>query len=174
MPRKTETYQLEEEVERIDERIDELVGEVAELDEGNPLRAQKRSEGQELERHLAGLQWAIAPPEDEPREPYEEITLGALNAGEFADVTDSLSDLQDGQTPKNGAGQIVFAAKGIVNAPFIDEDMTEEQKIAAVAQLAPQFHEWIQARVDDLSTPDVSGNGFEQRLAERESAETSR
>lgn len=171
MPRKTEIYDLEAEHARIDTELDDLADEVADLDEDNPLYDQKVEEAAALERQLAGLSWALYPDEDDDHDPYEEITLGALSAGEYADVRDTLAGESDETKGDAGVTGILLAARGIVDAPFIEQDDPSfDEKIGAVSSLAPHFQDWISTRVDDLSTPDIEGNAFAQRLAEREAS----
>lgn len=169
MPRTTETYNLEEERDRIDNKLDELADEVAELDEGNLLRGQKIEEANSLERHLTGILWALNPDDEEDRDPYTEVTLGSLTASEHADVRDSAPQVDSpGKQSNEGGSMILYAAKGVVEAPFLDQNNPAyNEKIAAVGDLQPQFAEWLAERVDELTTPDVEGNGFGERVAER-------
>lgn len=168
MPRTTETYDLEEERDRIDTKLDELADEVAELDEDNPLRGRKAEEANSLERHLTGIQWALTPDEEEDRDPYTEVTLGSLTAGEHADVRDSATSVsKTSHKSSEGSSMILYAAKGVVEAPFLPDSAGYDAKIGNVSNLQPQFVEWLAERVDELTTPDVEGNGFGERVAER-------
>lgn len=169
MPRYTETIDLREEHDRIDEELDELAAESADVDPDSPRRQELDTQGKRLEKHLAGLAWAINPPEDDPTrdQPYEEVTVGALTAGEYADLTDTAAaDAQQGKAT-TGSSQVLFAAKGLEDAPFLDEEMNEAQRLAAVSQLQPQFQKWLASRVDKLSTYDLEGNGYAARIAEQ-------
>lgn len=176
MPRTTETYDLEAERDRIDTKLDELADEVAELDEDSPLRGQKIEEASNLERQLAGLDWALATPDadedDHPDRPYQEVTIGALTAGEYAEVRDTLDGDSDPTMGRAGTTGILFAAQGVADAPFLEgsEDLTG--KIVAVRELSPHFQDWLSARVDEISTPQIEGNGFAQRVAESETSAT--
>lgn len=171
MPRQTQTYDIEAEHDRLDAELDDLADTVAELDEGTLRYDQKVEEATALERQLAGLSWALNPPDEEDREPYEEVTLGALSAGEYADVRDTLDGDENRTKGKAGASEILFTARGLVDAPFLnDENASFDEKISAISDLPPHFHDWLRTQVDDLSTPDIEGNGFAQRLAEREAS----
>lgn len=162
MPRTTVTVDLQDELERIDQELDDVADEVAELPDGAPHAGDLAERGVQLERQLAGLQWATDPPDDDPIDgPIEEVTLGGLNAGEYLDVQAETAD--EGGT----VSKVIFAAKGVVDAPFIDDSMSEAERVQAVRDLPPQFHEWLATKVDDLSTPDLEGNGFAQRVSER-------
>jgi hypothetical protein len=176
MPRTTKTYDLQEEEERIDEELDRAADEAAEADDGTQVHQKAVARGERLERELAGVQWALYPDEEEDREPYEEVTLGALNAREYGEIGDRVKTAMNKSagygsdlTSTDGVAQIFFVAGGLVDAPFIGEEAGFEQKAQAVGDLAPQFATYLQERVDELSTPDVEGNGFAQRVAERES-----
>jgi len=184
MPRTTQTYDLREEYNRIDNELDELADEVAALGEGSPMYQPKLEEAATLERQLAGLEWALTDPDDDTEDdpavtvegdhddrPYEEVTVGSLSAGEYAEVRDTLDGDDDPSMGRAGSSEILFAAMGLVDAPFIDEDDDFTAKIRTVADdLPPHFHKWLRSRVDDISTPDIEGNGFAQRLAEREAS----
>lgn len=173
MPQATETLDLRAEYDRIDTKLDDLADATAELSEDNSARGRKIREGKTLERHLAGLEWALDPPEDEEREPYEEVTLGELSAGEHADVKDIIAGDSDPGKGSAGSQEILFAAKGLVDAPFLPADASEAQVVSAVDSLKPHFAQYLADRVDDLTTPDIEGNGFVQRVAERTSNQES-
>lgn len=180
MPRTTKTYDLHEEEQRIDRKMNEAADEAAEADDGTQAHQEAMARGKFLERQLAGVQWALYPDEEEDRDPYEEVTLGALNAREYGEIGDRVKTAKEKSagygsdlTSMDGVQQIFFVAGGIVEAPFVSENAGFEEKAQAVGDLSPQFVTYLQQRVDDLSTPDVRGNGFEQRVAERQSAATS-
>lgn len=168
MPRKTKTYNLKEEAERIDTELDEVAATVSNLEEGNPGRNEKVREGRQLERELAGLQWALNPEEDEDREPYEEVTVGALTAAEYANASDRASDAigrQKGNSSSEWLRRLYFASAGVVSAPWLDEDDASfEDKLTETNQVAPQFLFWLESVVDEITTPRVEGNGFAQRV----------
>jgi len=174
MPRTTTTYELREEYNRIDTELDNLADTVADLDDSNPLVEAKLEEASTLERQLAGLEWALTDPDDDAPDdnrPYGEVTVGALSTGEYAEVRDTLDGDTDPNMGRAGSSEILFAAMGLVDAPFIDDDADFNAKIRTVAdELPPHFHEWLRGRVDEISTPDIEGNGFAQRLAEREAS----
>jgi len=180
MPRTTKTYDLHEEEQRIDREMNEAADEAAEAEDGTRAHEEAMARGKLLERQLAGVQWALYPDEEEDRDPYEEVTLGALNAREYGEIGDRVKTAKEqsagtasGLTSMDGVQQIFFVAGGLVDAPFLPENANFEQKSQAVGDLSPQFAAYLQQQVDDLSTPDVQGNGFAQRVAERESAATS-
>lgn len=190
MPRTTKTFDLEEERQRINEELDKLADAEAEDitaadEEGNTPtpqhdRQERHEEAQRLDQMLVGVNWALDPPEDEDIEPIEEVTLGALSAAEYGIVSDFTSNQVDSrhyQGDKRRGEQmrrIIFAAGGLVDAPFIDDDaniMDIEEKYQAVSQLAPQFVYWLEQHTDELTTPEVEGNGFAARVEERTKTE---
>jgi len=185
MPRNTKTFDLEEERQRINEELDELADKEAEdikaeetegeTPTGKFDRQDRREEAQRLDQMLVGVNWALNPSEEEDVEPIEEVTLAALTAGEYGLVSDFVSnDVQsvkrrfgDNINPQQ-SGRIIFAAGGVVEAPFISEDSRGlDDKISDVKELAPQFVYWLEQRVDELTTPEVEGNGFATRVEER-------
>lgn len=177
MPRTTRTYDLQDEADRLDDELDALAEEAADADPESAAREEAAAEAMLVEQQFVGVRWALDPPADETREPYEEVTLGALTTGEYARVTDRLDAARQERVgfgpdggAMEGAGRVFFAAAGLVDAPFVDADADFEAKAQAVNDLPPQFTRWLEARVDDLTTPDVDvGNGFEARLAAKQS-----
>ncbi|KOX94214.1 hypothetical protein [Halorubrum tropicale] len=194
MPRKTKTFDLKEEKQRIDRELDELADKEAEdinaeqaegeIATGKFDRQDRREEAQRLEQMLVGVEWALNPEDEQDIDPIEEVTLGALNAAEYGLVSDYMSNQIDnfqGSTSDRRGQQMrraIFAAGAIVEAPFIDDDVRNvdiQSKYAEVSQLAPQFVYWLEQRGDELTTPEVEGNGFARRVAEKaeETAEPS-
>ncbi|MHC3439552.1 hypothetical protein ACYJ1Y_16040 [Natrialbaceae archaeon A-gly3] len=188
MPRYTETYNLEEEAERLDKELERLADEVSDLEDEmdgggtlnqGPVHRYREAvqEGNRAEQMYAGVQWALDP--DDDHEPIEEVTIGSLTAGEYAEVGDRLQALKNskvgwGQNPDlSNARRNMFAAACLQEAPFIDEGDGFEAKARAVTQLAPSFIYWLEEKGDELTTPRVEGNGFRTRVEERKSASTS-
>ena len=186
MPRTTKTFDLEEEKKRIDEQLDELADQEAEdikseqakgeTPTGKFERQERREEAQRLEQMLVGVEWALNPDSDDDIDPIDEVTLGALNAAEYGLVSDYMAEQIDqfqGPTEDRRGEQMrraIFAAGAIIEAPFIDDDVRNsniKEKYKAVAMLAPQFVYWLEQRGDELTTPEVEGNGFAKRVAEK-------
>ena len=100
------------------------------------------------------------------------ITLGGLDGGEYARVTDKVGDAQQqtmgfgGQGGSvDGASQIFYCAMGLVDAPFIERGAGFEQKVKAVRGVSPSLLGWMQEKIGELTTPSESaGNDFSARL----------
>lgn len=179
MPRTTKTYDLEDEVERLENEIEDAVDEAAELHQeefDNTLLKERYEEavqrGNMLEQQYVGVKWAL----DE----FEgtEVTLGGLTAGEYIEVGDvterhrkSAEKHFGPNAPTGNARRMYYAAAGLIDGPFVDEEITSHTRVTEKAQeingLAPQFMHWIEQRVDELTTPDVEGNGFGEQLEAR-------
>ena len=181
----TKTYDLNAEEQRLDEKADRLAEKVANADPDTPAEEQERAEAAEAgnmaEQMLAGVRWALNPRPNEDRQPYTEITLSGLTAGEYAEVGDyaqGLKEMNQTKVSKHmGAEQArrnVFAAAGVESAPFLDESDTElYDRYRVVRSLpSPQFVVWIEQQVDDLTSPPVEGNGFAARVAAKSTTET--
>ncbi|KOX92699.1 hypothetical protein [Halorubrum tropicale] len=191
MPRRTKTFDLEEEKRRLNEQLDELAdkeaedirAEQAEGQTSTPQwdRQERREEAQRLEQMLVGVEWALDPDNEDEIDPIEEVTLGALNAAEYGLVSDYMAEQVDqfqGPT-EDGRGEqmrrAIFATGAIIEAPFIDDDVRNSnisEKYREVAQLAPQFVYWLEQRGDELTTPEVEGNGFATRVEDKMTEET--
>ena len=155
MPLRTKTYDLTEEVQRLEDRIAELDDVLDGIEDDNPAAKQFRAERIGLETALEGVRWARDDAFDADYVPawdqsVGEITLGGLTAGESAAIED---DLNGGGS---GAARIYQVAKGTVEAPYINEDMSADQRVAAVSQLPDSYVRWAQTRTDELTG--VGGN----------------
>ena len=105
------------------------------------------------------------------------IVLGAHTAGERAQVTDKRSDVQAEKSQSvvgggqaagtaEGASSVFYCAAGLVDAPFIEPGWDFEQKCKAVREVHPGLMAWMQARIDEVSSPSENlGNGFQQRVS---------
>ncbi|WP_217650151.1 hypothetical protein [Natrinema hispanicum] len=184
---------MSEEKERIDKRLDTLadrtseieqqmdeLGEDEDLNQGQLHEYREIvQEGNQLEQMYAGVQWALNP--DGDQEPIEEVTLGSLTAGEYAEVGDKLQAAKQqrsgwgwGTNPDlDNARRNMFAAACLQDASFLaEEDPDFETKIRVVTDLAPAFIHWLEKKGDELTTPEVEGNGFRKRVEERRTVST--
>ncbi|MDF9748360.1 hypothetical protein [Natrinema salsiterrestre] len=157
MPLRTETYDLDEEVQRLEDKIAELDDVLEDIEDDNPVAQRFENERVGLETTLEGVRWArdeafeadYAPQWDEDA---DTITLGGLTAGEFGSIEDDIAD-GSGQ----GAVRIYQVARGTVDAPYVDDGMDDDQQIGAVSQLPLAYTKWAQTRIDELTG--VGGNG---------------
>lgn len=103
------------------------------------------------------------------------VTLGGLTAGEYARVADLVSAAsqqrvgfaQGGGPARQGQSRNVFVAAGTVSAPWIESGMDLEAQADAVGDLSPNFVEWLETQINDLTTPPESvGNDFGDRVAQ--------
>ena len=151
MPLETRTYDLAEELEELRDRRDELAEQVASLDEANPGYQDVLSEGQEVDNHIAGLEWALEEWTD--GDETVEVTLAGLTGGEYGRVQDRVAGTDKG----GGAARVHLVASGTVDAPNHDPDAEYEANLAAASQLPFQYLKWAEAQVNDLTS--VGGNG---------------
>lgn len=151
MPLQTEEFVFDDEIERLEAERADLADKVAEIDPSNPATERLAQQGQTLDAHLQGVQWAC----DEWD--VDSVTLGGLTGGEFGQVEDQVvADNADGGSPGPGATRVYLVAKGTIEAPYIDDGMSDNERIAAVAQLPATYLKWAKTRVDDLTSV---GNG---------------
>lgn len=148
-------YNFEEEIERFESELKETAQEAAGLDDANPAKQDLLQEGRKLDSHLAGVRWA------NEEWDVEGVTLGGLTGGEFGKVEDGLR--QEGNAG-GGATRVFLVESGTVDAPYVDESMSQDERTAAVAQLPITYLKWAKAQIDDLTT--VGGNGSGKRFAD--------
>lgn len=174
MPLKTNTVNLLEEHARLDSRLDDLADRVADEDDVEGAV----EEAQRVENHLAGVQWALDH-EEWPDDP--SVILGALTTGEMAEVRDRTASAREeakqfgGHGQAEGAASTFFVAAGVQDAPFVDGDASVDALVPVIAnELHPQFTQWLESRVDDLSSVgNVNATPFAERVAARTSDDTS-
>ncbi|QLH78672.1 hypothetical protein HZS55_15860 [Halosimplex rubrum] len=175
MPR-TETYDLRDEARQNSNRQDELAEKIAEFEDGNPLIQRKARRGKQLERQYKGLMWALNEDEDgdeRERDPIESVTLSELTAGTHLRAgARAEADTAELDVPNGTDIQRLYrVATAVEDADFLDDDANFDETLVAVSQLKPQLFDWLEERVDELSTPEVEGNGFAQRVADAASDE---
>jgi len=166
---RTKTYDLCEERDRIDAELDDLADRAAADDV--ELTDADRRRAQQLERQYVGLEWALTPPDHEDRDPYERVTLTELTAGSYIKAgAEAAADASEMDVPAGGDIERLYrVTSAIEDAPFVPD---HGDGLVAVGQLKPQFFFWLEQRVDDLTTPDIEGNGFAQRVAARQQDQT--
>lgn len=99
------------------------------------------------------------------------VTYRGLSAGQFGRVEDRVErarQRRDGDPALQGYHRVVYAAAGLVEAPFFDPEAVEnppwssraptqrlDAKIERVADLDIGLVKWLYGRVDDATTPDA-------------------
>ncbi|WP_135851298.1 hypothetical protein [Halorussus salinus] len=166
MTRNPVRIDIAEEIDRLDERLDELAATAAEADEESVEHEEAVMEATRIEgQFLPGLRWAS----DEFAD--ATVRVGGLTTGERGRVLDRVQAAQRQQVgfdPGDGAPEGLatpfWCAAGLEDAPFLDgHDF--EAKVWAVRDLPPQFTAWLEHRIDDLTTLDHdAGNSFAERV----------
>jgi len=154
MPLQTKEIDLASEIDRLEQRRRDLAEQAASLADDNPKRGELVQEGNEIDTYLHGLNWALEEWET------DTVTFSGLTGGEFGRVEDSVvsSAAERGEQLGGGATRVYLVASGTVDAPYLDDEMTEEQRIGAVSQLPITYLKWAEYRIDELTT---MGNGVE-------------
>ncbi|WP_135302639.1 hypothetical protein [Haloarcula amylovorans] len=151
-------FEFDESIDALEERIEEAADKITDLDEGNPLLPQLQSKRSQLATQRKGAIWArdqAHESDDFPQwdEQVSGITLGAVRAG-------ALNGIEAEVAERGGEGtDLLLIADGTVEAPYVDEDMSDEQRAAAVGQLHPYFQRWASARIDELLDPEGNAIG---------------
>lgn len=186
MALRTETYDLDEEVQRLEDDISELEDVLAGMSPDHDRHAELVEVKQRLTVQANGVRWAASEAADADycpvwSEDVDELTLAGLTGGEVAKTNDSLP-----ADTGMGAKRVNFVAAGTPHpgdedvknrpaievsspAPYVDASQSEEDRIAVVADLPDPFLQWAHARINELTT--VGGNGklnFDKLRAEIE------
>lgn len=173
MPLRTETVELEAEIERLEQEREELLDAVAEMEAGTDAYAQKVERGQEIDTFLDGLDWAVRAHEDEHvpawGEDVDTVTFGGLTGGEYGKMEADLVEIDNHDTLSAAQAQRpVQVRAGTVQAPYLDEEADDTQQLAAVASLPVSFLKYANSRIDDLSAVgNAERKSFSESLAAR-------
>lgn len=149
-------FEFDAEIERLDERIADLEAQVEEMDNGTPGADAVTATLQQLRTRKKGVVWArdhAHESDDFPQwdEAVDGVTFGGLRAGTYGGLRD---DLDADPDAGSGTSSTLVVAEGTVEAPYIDDDMTETERVSAVAQLHPFYREWAEARITALMDPE--------------------
>lgn len=174
MPLREQRFDFQEEIDRLEAECREVAERLASLDDSNPKREELLEEGQSLDAQLAGVRWAVDAHDDEAVPVWDAavdgVRLGGLTGGEFGRVEDDLRDGGGG----GGMVRVLMVARGTLDAPYVDDGMSDKEVIGATSSLPLTFLKWAQARVNEMTT--VGGNGekrFGDFLDEARATETS-
>ncbi|ELZ05379.1 hypothetical protein [Natrialba aegyptia] len=174
MPLRTETYDLDDEEERIEDELGELAEVLESIENDNPAALGLLERQERLQTQLQGIRWArdeafeadYAPAWDED---VAEITLAGLTGGEFGAMQDDLES--DGAG--SGAARVYQVERGTEDAPYIDDSMGEDQRISTVANLPVHYLIWAEARIGELTGMGGNAEINYGDLLEESQAETS-
>lgn len=165
----TESYDLEAELQRLTDKLNELDDILSDVDEDNNVRQDLATVQQRLDVQQSGVRWAAHEAADADYCPawdddVDEITLAGLTGGEVARTNDSLP-----ADTGEGARRVNFVAAGsphpgddsVANregvevpapAPYVDASQSDEDRIAAVSDLPDTYLRWAHARINELTT----------------------
>lgn len=165
------TLVLGETLDDLDDQLDDLADTMVdeEPDEGEePSEAFRDAvqDGQRLNRQHVGVSWAV-----DEWGADAEVVVSAIDMGSRAEVDDYKSSLRSntvgGPSSSDGAGRLFYIAAGVAEAPFADRDDGIEETVAELRSVPQQFGDWLEEQINEVSTPDVSGNEFGERLEAR-------
>ncbi|MFB6237517.1 MAG: hypothetical protein ABEH81_04015 [Halopenitus sp.] len=145
-----ETNRLVDERDRLDQKLDELADLIhdAEQEEEDAPTEGIRREANEVAARGRGVAHLI-----EEYGSDAEISVKGLNSGEYARVDDKVAEIRQNKSgPVPGAYRNVFAAAGLVDAPFLDEDADFDDRQAAISDQPVEVTKYLEARVNDLTT----------------------
>lgn len=152
-----ERLRLGDELDRLAERVNELEAQAEDADDSASGDALRWSVN-ELDQQGAAVAELI-----DRYGADAEVVVEPLDAGTYGRVEDRVASHRERskQTSVQGYHRVVYAAAGLVDAPFYDaggpdEDANDpfDARIAAVAGLNPAAAKWLYSRVDVLTTPD--------------------
>jgi len=154
------TFVLADEREQLDKDLDELADKILNADDPAALKKAAAN----IETKLSGVAYLI-----ETYGEGAEVKCRGLTAGEYAQIEDQLAAMRaeadGGELP--GAKSNLFAAAGVVNAPFMDEhDPHWESALDTIAEQPVGVARWLFDKVNEATN--LQGNGYRslnERLA---------
>lgn len=172
MPLTQETYTLGDERDRIDDDLDALADKLVAADDDTASAQHLKQQASSLETQLGGLSYLIS-----EHGADATVTVGGLDAGEYAQVQDRAATFRaqtDSEGGVPGARRNVFAAMGVVDAPFLDRETIADAEdplgatLDAVASQPVGVAEWLESRANELTTVSEGDfRSFSERLAAR-------
>lgn len=153
-------YEFDQEVTRLEDAIDSLQDDAADLADDNPQKERVLAEVNALQAQRKGVVWArdrAYESDDFPQwdDDVDGVTLGAIRAGTYGSLQD---DLERDPNAGSGTSTNLLVAEGTVEAPYIDDSMSDAEQAGAVAQLHPWYRQWAEARINELLDPEGNEN----------------
>ncbi|GAB6863214.1 hypothetical protein ACFR97_10270 [Haloplanus litoreus] len=162
MPLDTEYYEFSAEIERIEEAMQDIAETLGPLDPDNPIVPTLEQQGSQLQSQADGLRWALRTWD------VDGVTLAGLTGGEYGHVEDGMGEAGPGKA------RVYFVAKGTVEAPYVDEEMSLDDRVASASGLHIGYLRWADARVSELmSVEGNDGTRFNDLLVEARQKQTS-
>lgn len=173
----TDTYDLADEYDRLDEQVAEYAAQYAEAPPGSKAEALAGRQGKQAERQRAGLAWALGYPDDPERDGAgwgDEVTVAfsALTNGERHLMNDTIDDT-------GWKDQDAYVAVATASAPYLEHDPDAidpdeyRDTIMNVVDLHPEFVAWAEARAEDVSRGGDTGKSFLESAMEAAGSTTS-
>lgn len=168
MPFGQETIDLDEAVDRAAEAVNAHEEAIEEADESDaPLpdshEQQLVQQYAEAQARLEGVIWARDEAAEDERAPHwdedvDTVTLQGLTGGEYGSLEDDLAG-------EGGRGSVrtFLVAKGTAEAPYVDEEQSEDERLAVVSQLPMQYLKWAEHRINDIMS---LGSGDDDSLVD--------
>lgn len=165
MPIQTETYDIDDEIERLESEMDTLGEEQLDQPNDSPLQQDLFDRGAQLQRYVGILDhvstaWDV-----------DSVTLAGLAPGEINRIQDTADEHPDVRV------RDCWVALGTVDAglPYVNHDPDEIEDAAyietiqAVVDETPiAFVRWAEERINDLTHPGSEGNEYRRLLAAKQ------
>lgn len=184
MPLRTDTIELDAELDRLREEKDAKAAEQIDFPAGSDGAQQAAQEGQQADRFLSGVAWAMQAHDDDSApfwtDEADAITFGALTNGErhlVSILVDGSKDTADAMR------QNVYVAIGTRDAPFVEHDpaaLTDPEERAAIKETAghianvhPAFADWAEQQIAELDRVGAdTGKSYRELVQEKRRQET--
>lgn len=157
---------LSEEFDRLDNVLDKQAEKLQDVDSSTKSGQALMQVANETEQQLSGVAYLV----DEYGE-EATVRVQGLTAGGYAKVEDRVSDIRaaaDGPGNNPGSSRNVWAATGLVDAPFLDGNAPHdyEERLGAVADQPTGVALWLESRVNEESSVEGNFKPLSERLAD--------
>lgn len=159
----TDTYTLDDEIERLADRLSTLEETLDDLDEDTDEFTAVRARRDRVSYFERGLRWQR---DNEDWGGDTEIELGAMTAGE-----ESMMHREAPDSAERTEMRLWFVAASTVDAPYATDDLSKTFR--ELSGVHPAFAEWAEAQANSLGIPGDSGNRSSTSSKESEAPATS-
>lgn len=160
----SKTLRLGDEVKRLDGKLDDLATTLQNADDGADTSAIRARAGDVESQYNALLHLIDEHGAD------ATVTISGLTAGDYYRVKDKTAAIRDdigqsGQMP--GTRELVFAAGGLTDAPFLADGADFDERIRTLGDQPVGVPDWVAGHASDLSTNSHEDfRGLDARLAD--------
>lgn len=156
------TIRLAEAADRLDDLLDEYAAKLQAADPGTQSARALQRAANDIDQRGRGVAHLI-----DQHGTDATVTISGFDAGDYARAEDRVADLRadhDGSGGLPGATRNVWAATGLVDAPFVDAGAGYAERLDAVTDQPPGVVKWLEALINEESSVEGNWTPLSERL----------